>query len=166
MKHILCMLSGIVGLALFFLFLQLERTSPALAYVLMGLCPTAVFLLCPYPGEYSARLGTGGRLALSVLACGVGSALRSISDISIEHGVIAHPFHLPIALLLLLALASAGLAAYWPRALRCRPLNDRCRRIRQTGSGQNLPHMGRSRLRQPAPGGTKARKIRRVFRNC
>lgn len=113
MKHILCMLSGIVGLALFFLFLQLERTSPALAYVLMGLCPTAVFLLCPYPGEYSARLGTGGRLALSVLACGVGSALRSISDISIEHGVIAHPFHLPIALLLLLALASAGLAAYF-----------------------------------------------------
>ena len=113
MKHILCMLSGIVGLALFFLFLQLERTSPALAYVLMGLCPTAVFLLCPYPGEYSARLGTGGRLALSVLACGVGSALRSISDISIEHGIIAHPFHLPVALLLLLALASAGLAAYF-----------------------------------------------------
>lgn len=43
MKHILCMLSGIVGLALFFLFLQLERTSPALAYVLMGLCPKRFF---------------------------------------------------------------------------------------------------------------------------
>ena len=79
----------------------------------MGLCPTAVFLLCPYPGEYSARLGTGGRLALTVLVCGVGSALRSISDISIEHGIIAHPFHLPVALVLLLALASAGLAAYF-----------------------------------------------------